>query len=506
MKSVYLKLFRSELDRLEQEGGFIAAVDYLERCENEFELIDYRVVAMLEKARLWFLLGRWDDCLTLLDQVEVHDHVLEPDDKALFFIVSARLHQGYGDLNQSLAFLEIALAEAADGEGLRKAEAMLEMAALFHRIGEQERGDDFLAEAEALMMVNSDATLESRLSFEKGLVFVRNEELREAEEQFNRSLKALGDDSYPSVARGEGLRFLGILAALDSRPSDAMELQKQALDCFKKLPYRLGCAKAYNSLGQTCLQSGRNEVARFFLQKAEKICGELGAEAERAMILGKLGLVFVKSGHFEKAIEYQKQDLEISSRFGNFRALAFSLRNLGLSYKAKGDLSKAVKYLRDSRDRFAELEDYAFQVKADLDLVSALLEHERVMEAFGYLEDAQELLEKRLEVTVDHVNARYFAGVVALNTDNYHRAEKMLWQALEMCQAFGMQSRQADVHYQLARLYRAKKDREAAQLELLSAYRLAKDHSKAELLAKIVEQLYEVDPDALFSELLAPEY
>lgn len=506
MKSVYLKLFRFELERIEKRGGFRAAEEYLVQCESEFEIIEYRVVVQLEKARLWFLMGRWDECLQLLDQVEIHDHLLEPDDKALFHIVSARLHQGYGDLNQALAFLEIALAEAADGEGLRKAEATLEMASLFHRIGEHERGADFLAEAEALLITNSSPVLTSRLAFEKGLVFVRNEELREAEEQFQRSLADLGNDTSPSISRGEGLRFLGILAALDSQPVEALKLQKQALDCFSALPYKLGCSKAYNSLGQTCLQLGRYEEAQFFLQQAEEICRETGAEAERAMILGKLGLVFVKSGQYEKAITYQKQDLEISSRFGNFRALAFSLRNLGLSYKAKGDLEKAVSHLRDSRDRFAELEDFAFQIKADLDLVSALLEHGRVTEAFGYLEDAQGLLEKRLEVTADHVNARYYAGVVALNTENYHRAESMLWQALEMCQAFGLQSRQADVHYYLARLYVAKEDKVAAQLELLSAYRLAKAHSRTDLLPKIVEQLFKIDPEALFQELIAPQF
>jgi tetratricopeptide (TPR) repeat protein len=506
MKSTYLKLFRSELSRLENQGGFRAVDDYLERCEDEFELIDYRVVVSLEKARLAFYIGEWELCLGLLDKVELHDHLLEPDERAQFFLLSSRLHQGYGDLNQSLAFLEMALAEAAAGSGLRQIEATLEMAALFHRIGEHERGTDFLDQAEKLLRTKSDSDLASRFAFEKGLVAVRGERLSEAEELFKQALSCLGPGEKPSVARGEGLRFLGILAALDSRPVDALELQKKALDCFIELPYRLGCAKAYNSIGQTCIQLARYEEAQFFLQRSEQICKEVGAEAERAMILGKLGLVFAKNGQYEKAITYQEQDLEISSRFGNFRALAFSLRNLGLSYKAKGDLGPAVKYLRDSRDRFAELEDFAFQVKADLDLVSALLEHDRVAEAFGFLEDAQGLLKERLEVTADHVHARYFAGVVALNTESYHRAEGLLWQALEMCQAFSMETRQADVHYQLARLYIAKNDKGAALEELRSVYRLARGHSLGTLLAKAVQMLHEIDPNALFEELLHPSF
>lgn len=506
LKSVYLRLFRCELERLEKRGGFRPVEKFLRSCEASYKKPEYRAVLLVEKARISFLLGRWDECLGLLDEVESLDHHLGSDDKALFYLLSARLHQGYGDLNQALTFLEIAKTESELGAGLRQIEATLEMASLFHRIGEQERGSDFLTEAENMLQLSPDRTLESTLAFEKGLVAVRAEQLIEAEDCFKDALENLGESRVSSVERGEGLRFLGILAALDSRPQDALDLQRQALKCFTALPYPLGCSKAYNSLGQTCLQLGRHEEAEFFLQKAESICAKIGAEAERAMILGKLGLVFAKKGQHEKAITYQKQDLEISSRFGNYRALAFSLRNLGLSYKAKGDLSKAVEHLRDSRDRFAELEDHAFQVKADLDLVAALLEHGRIMEAFGYLEDAQNLLEKRLEVTSDHVNARYYAGVVALDTENYHKAEMLLWQALEMCEAFSMQSRQANVHYHLARLYIAKDDREAAVEELRTAHRLAKAHSLRDLLSATVEKMYELDPDSLFEALLHPQF
>lgn len=506
MKTVYLRLFRSELDRLESRGGFRAARKYLDSCQARYTRDEYRVVLLLEKARISFLMGSWDDCLSLLDQAEALDSLLEPDDRALFFLLSARLHQGYGDLTQALSFLEIAISEAELGDGYRRIEATIEMAALFHRIGEQERGRDFLDRAEALLKMSPNNLLSSRLIFEKGLAAVRTGEVSQAEDYFNQALKNLGDSNGASISRGEGFRLLGILAAQDSRPAVALGFQRQALDCFLALPYPLGCAKAYNSLGQCCLQLGRYEEAEFFLQKAETICGQIGAEAERAMILGKLGLVFARQGQHDKAIAYQQQDLEISSRFGNFRALAFSLRNLGLSYKARGDLNSAVTHLRDSRARFAELEDHAFQIKTDLDLVAALLEHGRIAEAFGFLEDAQSLLEKRLEVSPDHVHARYFAGVVALDTDNFHKAESLLWQSLEMCQAFSMQSRQAHVHYHLARLYIAKKDEGAAVEELLLAHRLGKAHSLTELVSKSVEKLYELDPGALYEELLHPQF
>lgn len=501
MKANYLKLLRSELLRSERRGGFVLAEKLIRSLEPAFTNPEYRIVLLLEKARLAYLVGKWDICLSILDKIEPHVEMLETDDRAFFYILSALLHQGYGDLNQALSFLEIALHEARSGEGHKAAEAMLEMGSLFNRMGEAERGQDFLSQAEEQIQQVPDSRLASRLAFEKGLVAMREDALALAEEHFRECLETLGEKN-PSVFRGEGLRFLGILACMESRPLDALKYQREALNCFLALPYALGTGKAYNSLGQTCLQLGRYPEARFFLERAMDVCKELGADSEMARIFGKLGVVYSKMGDYEKAIECQKQDLEIAYRSSNYRALAFSLRNLGLSYKDQGDLEQAVEYLRDSRDRFAELDDETFQVKTDLDLVDALLGHDRVAEAHGYLQDAQELISKRLEATADHAQAKYYSGVVALRTGNYHKAEDCLWQALEMCKAFSMQVRQADVHFYLAKLYLAKFDKGAAQEELLQAYRLARAFSRTALLEQTVEMLHEIGPDSLFKALL----
>ena len=87
MKSVYLKLFRCELRRLEKKGGFRAVERYITTCEAYFQKREYQLVALLEKARLDFLMGRWEDCLALLDQVGSEESLLEPDDKALLYLV-----------------------------------------------------------------------------------------------------------------------------------------------------------------------------------------------------------------------------------------------------------------------------------------------------------------------------------------------------------------------------------------------------------------------------------
>ena len=502
MSSPYLRLFRWELKWLERSGAFSRLGSFLEECGGLFHGPEQRTVVELEWARLHFLLGRWERCLGSLDSVSTYDHLLSPDDRSLFYLVSARLHQGYGDINQALVFLELAVSEAEESAGAQLVESLIEIGALFHRLGERERGTEFLDRAELLAGGLLDSQVVAQLQVQKGLTAFRSDRPAEAEEHYQRALEHLEYPREASVLRGETRRYLGVVAATDGRPYEALEFQRQALEDFAALPYPLGSAKAYNSLGQTCLRLGRYQEARFFLEQAEALCRELGAEAERATILGKLGRVYAETGHYEKAISFQQQDLNSSSRFGNYRAMAFALRNLGLSYRAKGDYEKAVAYLKDSRDRFAELEDPTPQVRTGLDLVASLIELSRGEEARAYLGDVLQLLENRLDTTPDHVHAHYFWGLLARRSQDGTEAEASLWQALELSRSFSVEPRQADIHFELAELYRDYRDRDGAVEHLISAYGLARSCGLSKLLFSIVERLYELSPKTLFELLL----
>jgi tetratricopeptide (TPR) repeat protein len=505
MTSPYLRLFRNELKSREQAGDLAGVESFLESCSPLLAKPEERTVLQLERARLQYLKGEWESCLTSLDAVSTYDHLLEASDRSLFYLVSARLHQGYGDLNQALVFLELAVGEAEASGGAALVEALVEIGALFHRVGERERGSEFLERAEALLEGQPGAELRAHLHVQKGLLAFRGDSPVEAEEHYQRALRLLEQPHSPSVLRGEIRRYQGVLAATDGRPFEALQLLRQALDDFAAVPHPLGSAKTYNSLGQTCLRLSRYQEARFFLEKAESLCRALGAEAERATILGKLGRVYAETGQYEQAILFQKQDLDSSSRFGNYRALAHALRNLGLSYRAKGDFEKAVAYLKDSRDRFAELEDPTPRVRTDIDLVSSLVELERWEQAQGYLRDAAAVLEKRLEPSPDHVHAHYYSGVLARRRGDDSQAEASLWQALELSQSFSIAPRRAAIHFELAELYRDYRDREGAVEHLVSAYRLARSYALPKLLFPIVERLHELSPRSLFDLLSQAE-
>lgn len=492
------------LKSLEKASDFAPLADLLEQGAPLLAQPEERTVLELERARLEFARGQWDRCLAHLDAVSAYDHLLSSTDRSLFYLVSARLHQGYGDLNQALVFLEQAVSEAEEEGGGQLVESLIEIGALFHRVGERERGSEFLERAEAMLPDQRDPELAAHLHVQKGLLSFRGDNSVEAAEHYRQALALLPHPDRPSVLRGEVRRYLGVLAATDGRAYEALEYQRDALADFSAMPYPLGSAKAYNSLGQTCLRLSRYQEARFFLEKAEALCRELGAEAERATILGKLGRVYAETGQYEKAIEFQKQDLDSSSRFGNYRALAYALRNLGLSYRAKGDFEQAVAYLKDSRDRFAELEDPTPQVRSDMDLVSSFAELERWDEAREYLDDALSVLEKRLETTPDHVHAQYYAGVLARHRGADREAEAALWQALELSQSFTIAPRQAAIHLELAELYRGYRDRDGAVEHLISAYKLARSYSLPRLLFPIVERLHELSPKSLFDLLLQP--
>lgn len=501
MMSPYLRLFRRELKARERTGGFAASGEFLEECYDLLSSPEQRAVVSLELARFQLARGEWERCLTSLDQVGADAHLLDPADRALYSLVSARLHAGYGDLNQSMTFLEMALAEAEEAGGPILIETLIELGGLFHRLGERERGSEFLERAEAMLAESPEPELSAALWVQKGLLAFRGGRPGEAEECYKRAFGLLPVPEQPSVARGEIRRYLGVLAATDSRPEDALNYLREALEDFRRVRHPLGSAKAYNSLGQTCLRLGRYAEARYFLEKAEALCRELGAEAERASILGKLGRVYSETGQFQKAIEFQQQDLELTTRFGNYRALAHALRNLGLSHRAQGEFEKAAGYLLDSRDRFAELGDQMPLVRANLDLVTTLVELEKWEEARANLDDALGILEKRFEASPELPWAHLLAGILAVQQGDRAAAETALWQALELSETFPNPSRQASIYLELAKLYGGTRDREAAVENLISAYRLARAHNLP-VLFSIVEKLHEISPRSLFELLM----
>lgn len=501
MLSPYLQLFRQELKARELAGGFSASGEFLEECLDLLTSPQQHVVVLLELARYQFLRGQWEGCLALLDQVGAKEHLLQPVDRAVYFLLSARLHAGYGDLNQSMTFLEIALEEAEQAGGNILMETLVELGGQFHRLGERERGSEFLEQAEAMLGETPDPDVFAALWVQKGLLAFRGGRPGEAEECYKRAFGLLPRPELPSIARGEVRRYLGVLAATDSRPEDALNYLCEALEDFRQVGYPLGKAKAYNSLGQTCLRMGRHAEARYFLERAEVLCRELGAEAERASILGKLGRVFAETGQFQKAIEFQQQDLELTTRFGNYRALAHALRNLGLSHRAQGDFAKAVGYLRDSRDRFAELGDQMPLVRANLDVVTTLIELEQWEQAEGDLEQALTILERRLEATPELPWAHLLVGILAVRRGDRVQAEAALWQALELSETFPNASRQASIFLELAKLYEVAHDRDAAVENLVSAYRIARAHNLTIQLT-VIEKLHEVSSRSLFDLLL----
>ena len=501
--SPYLRLFRCELKAREHTGGFALVGEFLQECSDLLTAPEQQVVVQLELARFQLARGEWEQCLTSLDAVGAQEELLSSADRALYYLVSARLHQGYGDLNQATAFLEIALSEAEEAGGVSLIEALIELGGLFHRLGERDRGTEFLERAESMLEDSPEPDLSVGLWVQRGLAAFRGGRPGDAEECYKRAFSKLPVPGRPSVARGEIRRYLGVLAATDGRPNEALSHLQEALEDFRRSRHPLGCAKTYNSLGQTCLRGGRHAEARFFLEKAETLCRELGAEAERASILGKLGRVYSETGQFQKAIDFQKQDLELTSRFGNYRALAYALRNLGLSLRAEGRFEQAAGYLQDSRDRFRELGDQLPQARADLDLATTLAELQQWEKAQGYLDDALAILEKRLEATAELPWAHLLAGTLAVQRGDRPQAETSLWQALELSETFPNPSRQASIHLELAKLYGATRDREAAVENLLSAYRLARAHNLP-VLFHIVERLHELSPQSLFEMLETP--
>jgi len=254
-------------------------------------------------------------------------------------------------------------------------------------------------------------------------------------------------------------------------------------------------AKVYNSIGQLCLDVQKLDEALFFMEKAERICHELGADAEAATIYGKLGNVYMQKEDYENAVKFHLKDMEMCKRFGNYRALAYTYRNLGLSYMHNNQVDEALSYLKEGLDRFMELQDTVNAGRIYIDLCYACLGRDNLEEAEKMGKAALESLEKYPQ-SPDTAYAKTLCGVIARKKKDYDGAYKFFTESMEILGWKEPSTRLIETHHELGVLYLEMKDLKKALVNFKIALRTARDmglKKQVEKNLRIVEKIDEME-------------
>ncbi len=253
-----------------------------------------------------------------------------------------------GDLNQGLTWFDRAF-EYANQNDLR-VRTLLERANALAIHGKHLEAIKALDRADQHLELLDDVVLQARaLVTRAGL---QNKELRRADlakENAEHALKLLENLKGVAVleVRADALTLCAMIAQVEARNSEALELATRALEIARTLQDQTRQASALNALGLAGVALNDPQAETYLLECLE-IRERLGDVLGAARALNNLSIHYHAQDLLNESILMLQRALELQRRLGNIMDEAIVLANIGTMYFANEQLDQAMIYFQDS--------------------------------------------------------------------------------------------------------------------------------------------------------------
>ncbi|MEO6426860.1 MAG: tetratricopeptide repeat protein [Bacteroidia bacterium] len=281
----------------------------------------------------------------------------------------------------------------------------------------------------------------------------------------------------------------------------SFQYAKQARDLSIKLDFKKGEAKAYNRIGNICMDYGDIPAALKNHEAALKLRKEINDEAGLASsyndignsyytegdylkalenffaslkikeklkdikaltsVYNNIGNVYYDLGNFKEAIKYQALSLKLAIQGGNQMGIASAHNNLGIVYYGLHNYNEAVKHNMVSLTICKELGDKSGMARAYANLAinydALKLYDESIKNCFNSLALHEEIGDEQgKEMVYNNLSVAYF------NLDKYKEAEEYGLKSLELSEKLDDRKGIKESHQALYHLYNAQKKFEKA--------------------------------------------
>jgi tetratricopeptide (TPR) repeat protein len=342
-----------------------------------------------------------------------------------------QLERAYLD-ESALGLLARALQAPGVFTGVERAESLLRLAKLAHKLGRRDEEREALDEARALADQGDDLALKTRVRAGQAALLsitaqleaaeaVAEEELVLALRIRNKELEAKAYDHLCHIAWSRGRhedalgwadKGLEMYALLDDPRSEArlrsqratvleglgtpaeVRLQhERALELSLRAGDREGIGIATGNLGNWLANAGflADGIENFV--RCVETFSEIGARRPLAVGLVNTGQAWFFLGDMARAREYCERTLALAREIEFPQAVAFARLTLGRVCGAEGDRDKADNLMRDAQERYRA-------IQAPAHVADALLE---AAELLGWSEETRPLLEEALAIGEKHL-------------------------------------------------------------------------------------------------------
>jgi tetratricopeptide (TPR) repeat protein len=311
-------------------------------------------------------------------------------------VVGADLAEGKalflaGQIRESRAFLEAAIARPDVARAPASAELYVWLARACRQLGAFENGLAHVERALATTGLAPGAPT-ARLLVARADLLVQTQP-RQADKDAARALTLLGkrpalDDELAALAvRGAACLELG-------RFDEAVAAARRRVTLCQTAGRKLDEIPALRALAESTAAEGDRLGAREHLNAALKLARQAGHRFEEALLQKAFGDQLYVSGASSEAIARYQNAATLSADLGQALARAESLKSIGRCYIARGDYDRAIDHLRAAVEFFDRSGSDDDAVRARAALVQALLTKNAFPEAEAVLLGARSRLKK----------------------------------------------------------------------------------------------------------------
>jgi len=326
-------------------------------------------------AGIYERLGKWDDALLLLDEIEVtlsdisYREIIE---KFEIYNLRSLIYKLKGDLDRALESSETALEflnskQLKDSKEVpldnikwRKASGLSSKAAVYYTKGEFikaiELWEESLKTAEGISERRGINSIFNNL----GVAYYSIGNLKKALEIYEQGLKVSEEiGEIQVIARTSS--NLAVTYYIRGEYKKANELFRKCLLITEDIGDKIGTSVISGNLGVSYYNSGDIELANQFFLKGLSIAKAVGYKQGIGRAMIKLVRIHNDRGEYDKALKKCKKAIRIAKELDKRHTLGTRYYDLGNIYLLKKDFKKAGKYLTESEvilnETEKELED-----------------------------------------------------------------------------------------------------------------------------------------------------
>ncbi len=181
----------------------------------------------------------------------------------------------------------------------------------------------------------------------------------------------------------------------------ALEFYQQSLTLHEELGLKQGIANTLNNIGLVHEKKGNLSQALEYLQQSLELKRQLGHKVGVAWTLLNIGIVYTQKGNLNHALEYLQQSFALNTDIGDKIRTATSLYRIGIVYRLKGDLDQCLDYSEKSLTIREEIGNSIYISKSLLSLVSIAIEKKNLEQARKFVEQLRQINKKEDNKAID---------------------------------------------------------------------------------------------------------